>query len=221
MPISTRTCLIVEDQKASIEFIKKLIRSAFPEAPIETVRNFKEAQEWLNKRALQKDKNPLGLVLVDLGLPDGNGVDVIQSIARFEPDAIPIVVTIYDDDVFLFKALSAGAKGYLLKEDDPVSLTETLKRIEKNEPPLSPGIARKLLGYFKENKIGEKDEAKLSPREHETLILLSRGLTVPEVSKQLGLSSQTVAGYVKIIYQKLHVSNRVELVQEATRRKLI
>ncbi len=222
MHLDLKTCLIVEDQKASVEFIKKLMRAAFPKAPIETARDLKEAESWLNKRAIQKNKEPLGLVFVDLGLPDGNGVEVIQSIARLESEAIPIVVTIYDDDAFLFKALAAGAKGYLLKGDDPEILVETLKRIRRDDPPLSPAIARKLLSFFKENKACEKkDEAKLTPREHETLILLARGLTIPETAKQLGLSAQTVTGYVKIIYQKLHVSNRIELVQEASRRNLI
>lgn len=221
MSIKTKTCLIVEDQKASVEFIKSLVRATFPEAPIEVARSFKSAQKLLKKRGLQKGKGSLGLALVDIGLPDGSGIDVIQSISLSDPDAIPIVVTIYDDDSLLFRALSAGAKGYLLKESDPASLVEMVRRVEKNEPPLSPAIARKLIHYFQENKADNYSESRLSPREHETLMLVSRGLTVPEVSKQLGLSAQTVSGYVKIIYQKLHVSNRVELIREAIRRKLI
>ncbi len=221
MPVNTKTCLIVEDQKASAEFIKDLLHRSFPGISIEVVRSFKEAQGWLTSREMRKDKSPLSLALIDLGLPDGSGVEIIQSISRLEPEAIPIVLTMYSDDTFLFKALSAGAKGYLLKEDDPESLVEALKRMEKNEPPLSPAIARRLLSYFIENRADENSKVNLSPREHETLILLSRGLTVAEASKQLCLSPQTVSGYVKIIYQKLHVSNRVELIHEANRRKLI
>lgn len=211
----------MEDQKASAEFVKNLIHLTFPGMPIEVVRSFKEAHGWLYNKASRRNQNPLGLALVDLGLPDGNGIDIIESIAHSEPDAIPVVLTIYSDDAFLFKALSAGAKGYLLKEEDQATLMEVLKRIEKNEPPLSPAIARRLLGHFAKPCSDEKSQVQLSPREHQTLILLSRGLTVAEVSRHLYLSPQTVSGYVKIIYQKLHVSNRVELIQEANRQKLI
>lgn len=222
MSVNNKVCLIVEDQPASTAFITNLVNTVFPTVKVETVGDLKAALAWLDRRRSQEiSKEPLGLVFVDLGLPDGNGVEFLQNISVLEPEAFPIVLTIYDDDAFLFKALAAGAKGYLLKDDDPEKILETLKRIESDDPPLSSAVARKLLSHFQVKNEPGKSHAKLSPREHETLILLSRGLTVPEVAKELKLSAQTVSGYVKIIYQKLHVCNRVELIHEAHRRKLI
>lgn len=221
MRINSKTCLIIEDQKPSLEFMTEIVKSAFPDLSIEAAGNLKAARKWIENRTQSPAREPISLVLVDLGLPDGNGVDVIHFLMEREPDAIPIVMTFYDDDAFLFPALMAGAKGYLLKGDDPVLLTETLKRIERSDPPLSPAIARKLLNHFNKPALKEESSVKLSPREHETLILLSRGLTVPEVAAHLNLSALTISGYVKIIYQKLHVSNRVELMLEANRRNLI
>lgn len=216
-----KLCLIIEDQKSSIQFIKNLVEAAFPGTETVVARDLKSARLWLQQRIGLENKEDLGLVFVDLGLPDGNGVEIIRSVSQLEPEALPIVVSIYDDDAFLFKALAAGAKGYLLKGGDSSSLVEILKRIENNEPPLSPSIARKLLSYFQqENPVKESREI-LSPRENETLVLLSRGLTVSEAAKKMNLSPQTVAGYVKNIYQKLHVSNRVEMLQEAHRLRLL
>lgn len=212
-------CLVVEDQAAMAEALKQTVLAAFPKTEVVLKPNLQESQAWLS----QKSKStPLDLALVDLGLPDGSGVHLIRQIAEKEPQARSVVVTIYDDDAYLFEALSAGAHGYLLKEEEPALLVETLKRLKRDEPPLSPAIARRLLSHFQAPS--EKPEpvaSDLSPRERETLTLIAKGLTVAEAAKQMGLSAQTVAGYVKIVYQKLHVSNRVEATRVAIRRGLV
>ena len=85
---------------------------------------------------------------MDLGLPDGSGIDVVGALHVHQPRALPVVVTIYDDDDHLFPALQAGAFGYLLKEQPREALVTQLLRIVDGEPPLSPPIARRVLGYF-------------------------------------------------------------------------
>lgn len=217
-------CLIVEDQEPARKFIAEVIAEAFPGILAETVPDLRRARAWLEGREYRKSGRPLGLVIIDPGLPDGSGIDLIGQIAEAEPGAIPVVFTIYGDDAYLFGALSAGAKGYLLKEEAPKRLVSALRRLENGEPPLSPSVARRMLEHFRaieQAPMSAAGVAKLTPREQETLVLLARGLTVPEAARKLGLSPQTVAGYVKLVYQKLQVSNRVELVREASRRKLI
>lgn len=216
-----KTCLIVEDQLETGSFLTKIVKIAFPNFATLLAQDLKSALSIINNSSQFKDA-PLGLCIVDLGLPDGSGIDVIRELKEKNPDVPSVVATIYDDDAFLFKALAAGAFGYLLKADDESCLVNTLKLIEKNNPPLSPAIARRLLKQFREdNNTPNNSDVKLSPRERETLVLIGRGLTVNEVAVEMKLSAQTVAGYVKIIYQKLHVSNRVELIREATRRGLV
>lgn len=215
-----KTCLIVEDQLETGSFLTKIVKIAFPNVVTVLAQDLKSAISIINDPSQFKDA-PLGFCIIDLGLPDGSGIDVIRELKEKKPEVLSVVATIYDDDAFLFKALAAGAFGYLLKADDESSLVNTLKLIENNNPPLSPSIARRLLQEFREDNKPHKPDVNLSPRERETLVLIGRGLTVNEAAAEMKLSAQTVAGYVKIIYQKLHVSNRVELIREATRRGLV
>ncbi len=131
-----------------------------------------------------------------------------------------VVATIYSDDAHVFDAISAGARGYILKDEDEISLVQYLKRIERGEPPLAPSIAHRILAHFRSAAPTRPDEARLTGREIETLSLIARGLTVSEAAARLGLTSQTVASYVKVIYQKLNVTSRAQATREAIRRGL-
>ena len=88
------------------------------------------------------------LALIDLGLPDGSGVDVVTALRESQPEALSVIVTIHDDDEHLFPALQAGAYGYILKEQARELIIEQLHRISQGEPPLSPSIARRVMAYF-------------------------------------------------------------------------
>jgi len=114
----------------------------------------------------------------------------------------------------------AGARGYLLKDEEQDLLVGILRRIDRGEPSLSPSIAHRLLAHFRGPVAKAHDEAGLTPREIETLTLLARGLTVAEAAARMGLRPQTVASYVKVIYQKLRISTRAEAAREAVRRGL-
>jgi DNA-binding NarL/FixJ family response regulator len=216
-------CLIVEDQEPARRFIEGLVASAFPGIFIESLADLRQAKRWLVEGGARKADRELGLAIIDLGLPDGSGIELVRLLAESEPAAHSVVYTMYGDDSYLFEALAAGARGFLLKEESSDCHLESLRKIERGEPPLSPSVARRILGYFqgKEKPKELGSGVRLTPREQEALVLLARGLTIPEAAGKMGLSPQTVAGYVKIIYQKLHVSNRVELVREANRLKLI
>lgn len=220
MTDSPRLCLVVEDQAANRDWLSAVLRQAFPGLDIVEVGSLREARQWVESDPRAAS---LWLALIDLGLPDGSGVELIRYLKRGAPGALLVVASIYDDDQHLFEALSAGASGYLLKDQEGDAMAHYLKRIEAGEPALSPSIARRLLGYFAETpREAEADggEARLTGRETETLTLLARGLTIAEVARALDLKPQTVAGYVKVIYQKLNVTSRAEATLKAVKRGL-
>ncbi|MGQ3355245.1 MAG: response regulator [Phreatobacter sp.] len=212
-------CLLVEDQPRTREWLCRALQTAFPTMAIISVGTLREAHAWLD--ALPEAQSAdLTIAVVDIGLPDGSGIDIVRRLSRERPDVLPIIATIYSDDAHLFEAIAAGARGYLLKDEDEATLVAYLRRIERGEPPLAPAVAHRMLAFFRGPSIDRSDEARLTGRETETLSLLARGLTVPEAAARLGLSPQTVASYVKVIYQKLNITSRAEAAREAIRRGL-
>jgi len=213
----TGLCLLVEDQPDTRDWMLGVLASAFPALRIATVGTLKAAQQWLDNNGAT-----LTLAVIDIGLPDGSGVDIVRRLASDFPAALPVVATIYDDDAHLFEAIAAGARGYVLKDEAAELLVAYFKRIEGGEPPLSPSIAHRMLAYFRApaQSRADPDSSGLSPRETEVLTLLARGMTVAEAATRLGLQPQTVASYVKVIYQKLNISSRAEATREALRRGL-
>lgn len=213
-----RLCLIVEDRLDTQEWLVELVGETFPDLKLSTAGTLRDARRWLAEEAL---RGTLALAIIDLGLPDGSGVELVAEVARDFPDALPVVATIYDDDTHLYDSLAAGAQGYVLKHERPEDVAACLRRIEAGEPPLSPSIARRLLERLRPGPTPKpRDDAGLSPRETEVLTLLARGLSAPEAAREIGLKPQTVAGYVKVIYQKLHVTSRAEAVLAAAERGL-
>jgi len=216
-----RGCLIVEDRADTREWLAELVAETFPDMTVATATTLRDARRWLEEHA-EAPAWSLSLALIDLGLPDGSGVELIGEIAERFPEALPVVATIYDDDVHLFDSIAAGAQGYVLKQERPEDVAACLRRIDAGEPPLSPSIARRMLERLRPPPTPKPpDDAGLSPRETEVLTLLARGLSGPEAAREIGLKPQTVAGYVKVIYQKLHVSNRAAAVLAAADRGLI
>lgn len=210
-----RICLLVEDQRPNQIRMTDALTAAFDNIRIELAGTVKDARHWLRGPG----SHGLDLAVIDLGLPDGSGVDIITDITRTFPDVTTIVSSIYDDDGHLFEALAAGARGYLVKNQEPEMMVHYLRRIERGEPPLSPSIALRLLSHF-QTQIRPPSEVILTGRETETLALLARGLTIAEVARHLMLSPPTVAGYVKAIYQKLNISSRAEATLHAVKRGL-
>ena len=216
-------CLIVEDLPTTAAWLQDIVAQTFPHLEVQIVGTVRAALAFI-ERDTSPAALPLQLALVDLGLPDGSGISVLRSLAQLQPQAMPVVTTIYDDEAHVFEALSAGARGYLLKESDASLMVEYLRRIERGEPPLSPSVALRLLKHFQAPPAlpqaisAPLPQVPLSKREEETLRLIAQGLTVAESAAELGLSAQTVAGYVKSIYQKLHISSRAQATREALKR---
>ena len=168
------------------------------------------------------------VALIDLGLPDGNGIDLIREISRTLPDADVMVVTVFGDEAHVLASIEAGATGYLLKRNLTDTLGETVRELRAGGSPISPVIARQLLQRFKRNTPESPqpaatvvDDGGLSEREREVLLFIAKGFTVGEIANMLHLSAHTVATHVKHIYRKLAVHSRTEAVFEAGRMGLL
>ena len=209
-----RNILLLEDLPQIRTWMRDLVIRVFPTAQISEAARVHDALQLV--QAVKFD-----LALIDLGLPDGSGVDVVAKLRDIQPEAQSVVVTIHDDDEHLFPALQAGAYGYILKEQARELISEQLQRISSGEPPLSPSIARRVLAYFTaKNKPQPQSllpHVSLTDRESEVLLRVAKGFTLPEIGVQLGLSRHTIADYVKQIYRKLNVSSRAEAALEAQR----
>jgi len=205
--------LLLEDLPEIRTWLKALVLQVFPQAQVSEASRVHDALGLVSAI-------PFQLALIDLGLPDGSGVDVVSALRESQPEAQSVVVTIHDDDEHLFPALQAGAFGYILKEQPRQLIAEQLQRIGSGEPPLSPSIARRVIAYFAAQEKPQADlmpHVQLTERESEVLLRVAKGFTLPEIGVQLSLSRHTIADYVKQIYRKLNVSSRAEAALEAQR----
>ncbi|WP_342619832.1 response regulator [Rhodoferax sp. GW822-FHT02A01] len=209
-----KNALVLEDLPESQEMLCELLQTAFAGITVHAEASVAAALECVSRK-------PLDLALIDLALPDGSGVTVIQALAERYPDCMIVVATIYEDDAHLFPALRAGAQGYLLKDETLERLVAQLQGIVKGQPPLSPAVARRLLKHFREPVAtlapveDSTQQAALTAREREVLQELSRGVTLATIAENLGISRHTVGDHVKNIYRKLNISSRAQAALHA------
>jgi DNA-binding NarL/FixJ family response regulator len=162
------------------------------------------------------------VLLVDLGLPDGNGVDVIAEAATRHAGLPIMVITVFGDERRVVRAIKAGATGYLLKDDPTHEIGAAIQLLLEGGSPISPAIARHLIRLFQPAPPDQTQaEARLTAREQEVLSLAAKGFSYAEIAQMLSLSANTIASYTKHIYDKLAVSSRSEAIYEASRLGLI
>lgn len=212
-PPAIRTALVLEDLPAVADWLVGMLPGLFPGVVVRHAATLSAA------RASLRDQGLPSLALVDLGLPDGNGVDFIRELAAAGDDCIIVVTTLFGDDGHLFPALRAGAQGYLLKDQPRARFEQALRGILAGEPPLSPAIAQRLLRMF--NGPGTAEDPGLTPRERDVLVLVAKGCRLPELATQLGISRHTASDHVKSIYRKLKIGSRAEAALEAARLGLV
>lgn len=205
--------LIVEDHSEMREWLTDLMHDAFPKAIIASVPTLELAYEQVAEKVFN-------IALVDISLPDGSGIDFIKEMSSNSPDTYCVVATIYDDENHLFSALQAGARGYLLKEQPRQKLLSQLQGILQGEPPLSPGVARRMMQYFQKTNEAPV-QTQLSERECVVLTLTAKGLRRNEIAQNMSISPHTVAGHLKNIYRKLNISSQAEAALEAARLGLV
>lgn len=165
-------------------------------------------------------KQAVDLLMTDLNLPDGHGIEAIRLLRECHPDADAMVISVLADDETVLEAIEAGAVGYLLKDADSIELVESIEELRAGGSPISSSIARILVRRMNAPAPSSSGPA-LTPRELEILRGIAKGFTYTELAEWLGISRQTVPVHIKNIYRKLAASNRSEAVYEASRRGLL
>ncbi|WP_323019129.1 response regulator transcription factor [Pararhodobacter sp.] len=201
--------LIVEDLSETRRWLAEIVTTAFPGCEIHEAASMRAGIGQVAARDFD-------VALIDLGLPDGSGLDVLRNLRLLRPQTICVVTTVMGDDASIVGALSAGAQGYLLKEQPQDLLTRQLRQTAEGIPALSPSVARRIMEHFRRTGPAAPDDD-LTAREREVLGLIGRGLRNGEVAAQLSIAETTVAGYIKSIYRKLGISSRAEASWHAAR----
>ena len=200
--------LVVEDDPATLGWLLAELR-ALPGVEASGCASVAEARRWLETQAPH-------IVLTDLGLPDGSGIEVIGLALRLHPRCEVLVISIFGDDTHVVAAIEAGASGYLLKDSSLSQLSDQLNHLRDGGSPLSPQIARTLIRRQRPQLLppGQDDGSALTERELEVLTFIAKGFSYQEGAAMLGVSTNTVRTHVKRIYQKLAVNSRTEAVYE-------
>ncbi len=202
--------LIVEDEP---EFLRRFADAVTGDAGLRLLGAVSTGRAGL----AMLDAQPPDVMLVDLGLPDIDGVVLIRHAASRHPGCDVLVVTMFGDDQHVLSSIEAGATGYLLKDAMGERMAAAIHEIHAGGSPISPGIARRVLARFRIAPVATESAiaSPLSPRETEILRLVAKGLDFDTVGDLLGISSHTVVTHVKKIYRKLAVHSRGEAVYEA------
>ncbi len=207
-----QTLIIVEDDADVRERLVQLITQHIAFELLATSATMTEGLA-----ALEKYKPDI--LLTDLGLPDGSGIEIIKAIDRLHLNCEAMVISGFQDEHTVFDALEAGAKAYILKHDDSQKITDAILSMMKGGAPISPVIARLMLQRFKRPQI-EPLEA-LTERQSKILKLVSQGFSSKEIAEKLDISYYTVTTHIKNIYSKLQVNSRAEALHEATKLGLL
>jgi len=171
--------------------------------------------------------DPIDLLITDLNLPDGHGVEAIRLLRKIRPEAEAMVISVLADDRNVLAAIEAGATGYLLKDSDPIDILDAIAELLAGRSPISSTIARTIVRGFAGRQAtsdaspGQGDDPPLTAREMDILWGIAKGFTYGELAERLEISKQTVPVHIKSIYRKLQSRNRSEAVYEASRRGLI
>jgi DNA-binding NarL/FixJ family response regulator len=233
--------LVVEDDPQTREFFSGSVSRCAELLLAASVGTVAEAKAWLDDSA-----NTVDVLLTDLGLPDGSGLEVIRHATRLNPACEPLVISMFGDEDNVLASIEAGALGYIHKDSTPDDIAQTILDMRAGASPISPMIARRVLSKYQsdrrqtnrvlapvlpasiaiKNEATEDGEAKsqrglLSPREQEVLALIARGFSYTEIARLQGLSVHTVQTHIKNLYGKLSVHSKSEAVFEATRMGLL
>ena len=203
-----KICLVEDDHIIREGFVMLLNENQH----FRVVNAYNNCEDFLKN--VQHDKP--NVVLMDIELPGMNGIEGIERSKKVYPHAQIIVVTVYENDDLVFKALCAGAGGYLTKNMPPSRLIDAIREIMGGGAPMSTNIARLVVASFQKNH-----NSPLSSRETEVLELLSRGKSYTNIAEELFIDKETVRTHIKNIYWKLEVHSKAEAIEKAMKEKLI
>ncbi len=213
------TVLLVEDDRVTREHLARALSGDERLVLLDDVATVAAGREALERHAPD-------VLVTDLALPDGNGVELIRAIPELGLETLPMVITVFADHATVLAALEAGALGYVLKDGPPEDITAAALDLLAGGSPIHPRIARRLLQRFQEpappaHPARSEPLPSLSPREQEVLRLLVKGFSYAEAAELLGITAHTVATHIRKVYRKLSVRSRGEAVYEALQLGLV
>ena len=209
-----KTLWIVEDHAA---FRRTLVRVLNSEPDWHCPRNFDSCEKAL---AALTDGDAPDLIMLDVGLPGMSGLEGIRLFKVRAPNSLIVILTVFEDDEKIFRAVCAGASGYLLKSASMLEITEAVAEVRRGGSPMTPRVARRVLDMFSKLAPARNDYG-LGPREREVLELYVKGLTNKEIANKLSLSVHTIDSYNKSLYEKLQVNTRSGAVAKALKERLV
>ncbi|MTI54805.1 MAG: response regulator transcription factor [Geosporobacter ferrireducens] len=209
--------MLVDDHPLFIEGLQYLLGTH----EIDVIGVANNGREAFEKASILKPD----IILMDIRMPGGSGLDALKLIKAEMPDIKVVMLTTSDEDDDLFDAVKCGASGYLLKNTNAQNLVDMLSSLEKNEVPLSPGLAARLLKEFRRNTSNQMTQeisedamhGQLTDRQLEVLEMVAKGVTYKETGEILGLSERTVKYHMGRILELLHLENRAQVIAYAAR----
>lgn len=206
--------VLLEDDEASRQYFEASIR-AHPGLELQASFNrLRDAQTWL-------ETHPADLLLTDLALPDGHGLELIYRLKKLQPACETLVISVLGDEDTVLACVEAGAVGYIQKDSQPEDIGQTILEVKRGASPISPMIARKLLERLRPQPLlpGQRavdaEPVRLTERETDVLRLIARGYSYAEIAAMEGISKHTVQMHIKHLYGKLAVHSRGEAVYQA------
>ena len=220
--------LVVEDEPLMQARLLQVLQGlGYGEDAIDLVGSMAQARARIAEQ-------PVAMALVDIGLPDGSGIDLIEQLRQEDPSLSILVISAWGTEDIILSALRAGATGYVLKERDDLEISFSIRSVLRGGAPIDPFIARRILALLpagtvktaSPQKTGDQNTnnegaVHLSPRETEILQLVAEGLTNREIAQYLSISRYTAECHIKHIYKKLAVSSRTRAINEARVRGLL
>ncbi len=205
MTQSTISIVLIEDNKPYAMALRKFF--SLPGSLVDCRAIYETAELALS----EIPKSPPDVALFDINLPGTNGIECIARIKETCPDLVCLVLTMYEEDHLIFDALRAGACGYLLKRTPPAEIADAVQVASSGGSPMTPHIARQVVGFFHRSP-GPKPDRALTSREQEVLDLLIEGKLYKEIAMTLGVSIDTVRSHIRKVYDKLHIHSRTEII---------
>lgn len=215
--------LIVEDEPLMQERLRRILCTlGYENDAIFVTGSLQEARSHI-------DEHPVAMALVDLGLPDGNGIELIAQLRSEDPSLSILVISAWSTEDIILSALRAGATGYVLKERENLEISFSIRSVLRGGAPIDPFIARRILALLPSEapqtgepaQTDDEPTVKLSARETQILHLVAEGLTNREIAERLFISRYTAECHIKRIYKKLAVTSRTRAVNLARQQGLL
>lgn len=209
---------IVEDHDT---FRRSLQRLCIPERGLEQAQAFANAETMLVAlKATTANQRP-DVLLLDVGLPGRSGLDIMSDVHALTPDCRIVILTVFEDEEKISRAISAGASGYLLKTSRAETVVEAIHEAAQGGSPMSPKVAASVVKLLAKLTQPSTAPVAFSPREHELLVLIVEGLTAKEIADRLGVSIHTTGTHTKNLFTKLGVHSRAAAVARALKERLV